>query len=350
MPKVGRRIPLKKRLAAGGPINDPSNGAFGQTDPNAKKPDVAGNAASSIGKAVPMWGALFGMGETVSNQTKEGKTDFMHLQASRVQDPFGWAKGNKNAADWGKSLLDPSGLMDAFNGKTARAVRDAKAAKAAQDNVKNLAAGTNFYNTQNSMLSKPMYQQGGQLPSGEKVIKGGTARQVAPGVSEIISSNPAGTDNVETEGAMLDHKEIVDSKNRVFSNTLRLPSGETVAQKAKKIAGNSSQLNRLYQYQENNKPAMKKVTLPFSNKRNMNAGQPYTGNVPRKPQFALGGQILPRTSKDAKQDQPKTPAGKMQSHAHAAAKKIPIHGGNKANNDRPGPAMTSSTLNPRQKR
>ncbi len=110
-------------------------------------------------------------------------------------------------------------------------------------------------------------KNGGKLAKNLNLIGGGELTQISPDAVKVQANNPAATDSVELEDAYVDHNEVIDKKNRVFSDEVIAPSGKTVAKEAaklEKMKGESSRfgssnnrieakLNELFNYQETTK-------------------------------------------------------------------------------------------------
>jgi hypothetical protein len=110
------------------------------------------------------------------------------------------------------------------------------------------------------------YKDGGQMKSKLNVVKGGTLNSVSDEAVEVKANNPQQTDSVELDQAYVDHGEIIDKDNRVYSDSVFL-DGKSIAKHAKKLEkmkstnprfkdANSlidSKLDELYNYQESTK-------------------------------------------------------------------------------------------------
>lgn len=109
------------------------------------------------------------------------------------------------------------------------------------------------------------YNKGGKMsPTDLKVLEGGGLIPISEDAVEVKANNPNQTDSVELEEAFVDHNEIIDNQNRVFSDELKMPDGKSIAKHAKKLEkmkndktrfkdSNSlvdSKLDKLFAYQE----------------------------------------------------------------------------------------------------
>jgi len=117
------------------------------------------------------------------------------------------------------------------------------------------------------------FKAGGKMKGKFNVLQGGSLNQISPDAVEVDANNPGATDSVELEEAFVDHNEVIDRENRVFSDSVFLPNGKSIAQEAKKLEkmkGTSkrfdkanklvdSKVDALFDYQERSKKqAMKK--------------------------------------------------------------------------------------------
>jgi len=113
------------------------------------------------------------------------------------------------------------------------------------------------------------YSKGGKmnnLSSKLGVIGGGELQPISKDAVEVKANNPSQTDSVELDNAFVDHNEVIDRKNRVFSDELGFAK---LAKKLEKQKSNSSrftasnerieqQLDQLFQEQEGMKKGMSK--------------------------------------------------------------------------------------------
>lgn len=142
------------------------------------------------------------------------------------------------------------------------------------------------------------YKTGGQMKSKLNVVQGGSLNQVSPDAVEVSANNPDKTDSVELDQAFVDHGEIIDRENRVFSDSIFL-DGKSIARQAKKLEQMKSKnlrfkdanslidnkLDTLYNYQESTKTnevkeSFKKggtIHIKPENKGKFNATKKKTG-------------------------------------------------------------------------
>lgn len=110
-------------------------------------------------------------------------------------------------------------------------------------------------------------QQQSFANAGNKLAKGGTLNRISPDAVEVRANEPSKTDSVELDTAFVDHNEIIDNQNRVFSDVLKTPKGKTIAKEAKRLEKMKSnnprfieadthidnKLTKLFEYQESKK-------------------------------------------------------------------------------------------------
>jgi len=144
----------------------------------------------------------------------------------------------------------------------------------AQDAAEQAKGAAKFASDRNLMTNAGnAYKSGGKMKGKFNVLKGGSLNQISPDAVEVNANNPESTDSVELEEAFVDHNEVIDRENRVFSDSVFLPNGKSIAQEAKKLEkmkGTSkrfdkanglvdSKIDALFNYQEKSKKqAMKK--------------------------------------------------------------------------------------------
>ncbi len=118
-------------------------------------------------------------------------------------------------------------------------------------------------NAKNYLENAGRMAKGGKLRSKLKVLHGGELDPISPDAVQVRANNPGATDSVELEQAFVDNNEIIDNKDRVFSDDLKLPTGKSIAQQAKileKMKGSDrfsdsndrieGKLNDLFNYQQ----------------------------------------------------------------------------------------------------
>lgn len=80
-------------------------------------------------------------------------------------------------------------------------------------------------------------KHGGKLASKLGVVGGGELNQISPDAVEVNANNPQATDSVELNDAFVDHGEVIDNQNRVFSEELGFAK---IAKKLEKMKSNNS--------------------------------------------------------------------------------------------------------------
>jgi len=150
--------------------------------------------------------------------------------------------------------------------------------------------------------SKMGLKKGGKaLASKLNVLDGGSLRSVSPTAVEVEADEPSQQDSVELENAFVDDGEIIDNKNRVFSEELGYAKEAKKLEKQKSknprfSAANKhidSKLDALFQHQEENKDLM--ARKPKEKVKSMAAGGTYRPeSYKRKPNDSV--EIGPRAT------------------------------------------------------
>jgi hypothetical protein len=129
----------------------------------------------------------------------------------------------------------------------------------------------------------PTFQFGGDMMDNADVVGGGRLEKISPDAVEVKANNPSKTDSVELDQAFVDHNEIIDKKDRVFSDSLKTPSGRTVAKEAKRLEKMKSKNDR---FAAANSRIDEKLDELFNYQERLNKAR-------LKPTFAFGGAIPP---------------------------------------------------------
>jgi len=83
---------------------------------------------------------------------------------------------------------------------------------------------------------KAMRKHGGRLLAKQLQAQGGgTLNAISDDAVEVNANNPNQTDSVELKDAFVDDNEVIDRQNRVFSDSVFLPNGKSIAKAAKKL-------------------------------------------------------------------------------------------------------------------
>ncbi len=113
------------------------------------------------------------------------------------------------------------------------------------------------------------FKHGGKILAKHlNVQDGGSLSALSDDAVEVKATNPSETDSVELDQAFVDHNEVIDKKNRVFSDEVLMPDGKSVSKHAKRLErmksdnkrftdANShieSKVDKLFDYQEAVKP------------------------------------------------------------------------------------------------
>lgn len=148
------------------------------------------------------------------------------------------------------------GTVGAINAKKAQQLsKDRAAAKTAASTA---LAVTNAGNT---------FKHGGQLLAKSlSPVDGGSLEAISDDAVVVNADNPNETDSVELNNAYVDDNEVIDKENRVFSDSVFLPNGKSIAKEAKRLEKMKAEdyefrfkksnehiegkLNKLFEYQE----------------------------------------------------------------------------------------------------
>lgn len=126
----------------------------------------------------------------------------------------------------------------------------------------------------------PTFKMGGKIDA-SNVVKGGQLQRISKDAVEVKANNPQATDSVELDQAYVDHNEVIDKENRVFSDSIKAPSGRTVAKEAKRLEKMKSKDNR---FLASNERIDGKLDELFNYQERLNAAK-------NKPKYANGGRI-----------------------------------------------------------
>lgn len=246
---------------------------------------------SGVGAINPIVGAAMKVGQGVGAQTVD-KNGLYGSRAGAVLDnninpTTGITNFKDLAGDFNASTL-ANQLSAGLFGRSATQTRRKK--EMAMQQLKNKAS-TNLDLISNSGNG---FAKGGNLPSKKlKVIEGGTLNPISPDAVEVNATNPSLIDSVELQDAFVDNNEIIDNKDRVFSDVLTTPTGRTVAQEAKKLEKMKStnirfndsnqrldsKLNDLFNYQEATKAAQVKTQFTGNKDNRMFDSNPYVDMI-----------------------------------------------------------------------
>lgn len=249
----------KKKLYEGGLTQ------YGQTQGETDK--MVEDAAESV----PLWGGVFNATRGATDMIKGDGTD---ATTSAIASAFSPSSGVTTAADYGSN---EDVLIAAFNPiaggvNNARLMEEAEAKR--QNSINAAIKGDAM-----------SYAKGGQmLPDSAQLQKGGELKNISPDAVEVKATDPSKTDSVELNNAFVDDGEVIDRKARVYSDTLKLPTGKTVAKHAKQLEKMKSlnsrfeganqhidtKLDSLFNYQE----AMKKPkgNMAFDSQNSLKKG------------------------------------------------------------------------------
>lgn len=185
-----------------------------------------------VGKINPIVGLGMKAGQMIGTQTMDSNGIYKSKAGQFLDNSINPSTGIQNLKDLAK---DPSGsnianqLSLGLIGKGATQKKREKALleqKALDQNA--------FRNAQPGFQTMPTFKQGGKLTAGD-VVGGGSVESISPDAVQVKANNPNQIDSVELDNAFVDHNEVIDRKDRVFSDSLRAPSGRTIAKEAARL-------------------------------------------------------------------------------------------------------------------
>lgn len=244
----------------------------------------ANSLVNGVGAVNPIVGAFMKVGQGIGSQTMDSNGIYTSKTGQVLDNAINPTTGLTNLKDLSKNFNKDtvaSQLSFGLLGESATQQRRKKALER-----------LNYANT-GSLISNsqlPTMKQGGKLSNYPKlaVVNGGSLNPISNDAVEVNASNPALTDSVELPNAFVDNNEVIDRKNRVFSDSLTTASGKTIAKEAKKLEKMKStsprfstankmiesKLDNLFQYQEQ----MKQDSNNPTNKQLMADKAMNTGN------------------------------------------------------------------------
>lgn len=87
-----------------------------------------------------------------------------------------------------------------------------------------------------NLLNNAKMKNGGRLLAKNlNVQEGGRLNAISDNAVEVQANNPNETDSVELNDAYVDNNEVIDRQNRVFSDSMFLPNGKSIAKEAKRL-------------------------------------------------------------------------------------------------------------------
>lgn len=222
------------------------------------------SAVSALG---PWWGALASVGQGVSQEVQGD--DYSNVETTTLAtqlDPF-----------WQFKALDQGGEEAAYSfllpGKSALA--RAERLEKEQQMFKQTKLRNKMLEDQARINQAQSFEKGGKIKKrGNRLYAlGGQLEAISEDAVQVKANNPSQVDSVELPQAFVDHNEVIDKDLRVFSDSIKAPSGRSIAKEAARLEKMKTdktgfdgyndmidaKLDRLFTYQETSKkPAMKK--------------------------------------------------------------------------------------------
>lgn len=245
-------LPISKKKSRKQQLDD-----GGQMDYNQKQQQSRQGAQKAAG-AIPVWGQLAGATMSVSDGIRG---DSMNGGANALANVISPTSGIRNAYDTGHS---EDILVTALN-PIGGGILASKRAK--EDQARKQAQLDGLTTRRLIDNSGGAFARGGTISNYPKLVKGGSLKQISPDAVEVKGNNPGVTDGVELDNAFVDNNEIIDRENRVFSDSVAIKGGKSVAAVAKRLEKMKNgtprfqksnehidrKLDDLFQYQEKTK-------------------------------------------------------------------------------------------------
>ena len=280
--RKGKIVKKKKKLDTGGLVQ--------YQQPNIGPTQGASEQRLQQGAgAVPVWGQLAQATMKVSSSIKGDRTNGTKNAFANSFDPASGIAQSVDAKDYKGAAIT---AINPIGGGFIQAKREKKE-QARKREEYNRA----FQTTQAASLMENAanFKDGGQILANRLgVQEGGSLSPISDNAVEVKANNPNQTDSVELDSAFVDHNEIIDKKNRVFSDEVKLPNGKTIAKEAKRLekmkndsfrfkSSNSRldhKLDNLFIYQE----SVKGYKSDNNFKRFAKGGKVGGGSTPTKPE------------------------------------------------------------------
>lgn len=238
------------------PYNLQSPKLQGGINPSVTRPGTGEGIKKSVGN-FPLWGQLYTATQGVTKGIRGNGTNSTNNAAASFISPSSAVLGAVEDRDY-KGAIAEALLPGLGNQMTTQ-----RAKRKLADRNRRINAQVDDQLLQNAGM-----KDGGRLVAKRlKVEKGGSLNPISDDAVEVQANDPELTDSVETKDAFLDHNEIVDKKDRVFSDVIKTPSGKSVAKTAKKLEKQKNdgvrfkgsnglidkKLDELFHYQESTK-------------------------------------------------------------------------------------------------
>lgn len=228
----------------------------GKINPSAAAPNSnVGQGISDAAKSVPIWGAAWGAIDSGTNSALGKGTNKTDVQMSSMFNPA--TSGLNALKDHDTKGAAASFLLPGLGSKMTLKRNQVKEA-----NKQRQAQSIEDTMLMNNADQPQLMKKGGKLVARRlNVESGGHANPISDDAVEMKANNPNATDSIETEDAFLDNNEIVDRKNRVFSDDLGFAKEAKKLEKQKSEGGRFSksneriegQLDDLFKRQEESK-------------------------------------------------------------------------------------------------
>jgi hypothetical protein len=177
------------------------------------------------------------IGQAVGNQTMDESgvykgTGIQKQANSFIDNSINPATQIQNLKDFSKNITAKTALSQFSGGLFGKSATQMKREAEKDQMSAERQASTN----KQLMANAGNFKDGGVL-LGKKLnpLRGGSLTAVSDDAVEVNANNPEQDDSVELENAFVDHNEIIDRKNRVFSDSIFLKDGGSIAKHAKRL-------------------------------------------------------------------------------------------------------------------
>lgn len=221
---------------------------------------------SGTGAINPIVGGFMKLGQGIGKQTQDNNGLYKSRAGGVLDNSVNPTTGISNFKDISKDFNTSTLANQLTAGVIGRSATQTRRKKelVSKNNYEQSFIKQDLINNS----GQPGMAKGGNIMSKKlKVLGGGQLNTISSDAVEVNANNPIATDSVELQNAFVDNNEIIDNKDRVFSDVIATPRGISVAKEAKrleKMKSSSSRFNdsntrieskldELFKYQETTK-------------------------------------------------------------------------------------------------
>lgn len=220
-----------------------------------------------VGKINPIIGLGLKAGQAIGKTTMDENGIYKSKAGQFIDNSINPTTGIQNLKDVIKKPTASNIANQLTLGLVGKGATQKKRLAQKQQQEFQQQAEWRMQNTPDSTI--PTFKHGGRLDNAD-VVQGGEVQAISPDAVQVKANNPTQTDSVELDQAFVDHNEVIDNQDRVFSDSLKMPSGRTIAKEAARLEKMKSKQSRfnaanahidrklddLFNYQESQKVAM----------------------------------------------------------------------------------------------